>query len=97
MYQECLSNTSVCEFSPGLAEGRVQYWKLQGQAEWCLAAGRLNATAVNTAVPVFVNDVSFVEGGSGLGVDYFPKQGNGLKGWVTALAIGFFSRAPWQQ
>lgn len=36
--------------------------------------------AVNTAVPVFVNDVSFVEEGSGLGVDYFPKQGNGLKG-----------------
>lgn len=50
--------------------------------------------AVNTAVPVFVNDVSCVEWGSGSGVDYFPKQGDGLKGWVTALAIGLSSRGP---
>lgn len=53
-----------------------------------------SVTAVNTAVPLFANDVSCAEWGSSLGFDYFPKQGNGLKGWVTAQAIGFFSRGP---
>lgn len=81
----------------GLAKGGLQYSKLQGQAEQCWAAGRLSVTAVNTAVPVFVNDVLCVEWGSGLGVDYVPKQGNGLKGWVTAVSIGFSSWTPWQQ
>lgn len=51
-------------------------------------------TAVNTAVSVFVNDVSCVEWGSGLGVDYFPKQGNGLKGVSYCPGYWFLFQVP---
>lgn len=70
------------------------YSTLQGQAEKCWAAGRLSVTAVKTAVSVFVNDVSCVERGSGLGVDYFPKQGNSLKGVSYCPGYWFLFQGP---
>lgn len=93
VYVKTLSRDLLAYFRVGLLDGQAEAGLLSARPSWAM----LSVTAVNTAVPVLVNDVSWVEWGSSLGVDYFSKQGAGLKGWVTALAIGFSSRDPWQQ